>query len=306
MDPSGQGSPALGDRPRGPDSGFSREGRVLYLALLALMVCLIGGIVLGVRVMGPFLAHELGRLEPAEALVLWSGDAVALLAFSYYCVRHVLLEIPIQDAELPPGGLDRRFRVVMIGMVSAFVVDLGYTLYLMDQESRAFAVASRAEATVFRVRSRQFPFGTVYALDGRFVDLRGVVRKATFVLKDDRKYGLPFLIPPKVQGAIRRGQVPFNVGVAYDPDRPARRWLLGSRWFDEDRLHVFSLVVMSVQLLGIGYFAIALRATIERRGRLPWWHDLHTVIPLTIEVAAVVFISLVELIHGRLTWWLVG
>lgn len=163
MDPSDQRSRIIGDRLEVPNSGFSREGRVLYLALLALMVSLIGGIVLGVRVMRPFLAHELDRLDPLETLVLWSGDAVALLAFVFYCSRHLLLEIPIRDAELPAGRLNRRFRVVMIGMGSAFALDLGYTLYLMDQESRAFSTAKRATATVVRVRSRLFPFGTTYA-----------------------------------------------------------------------------------------------------------------------------------------------
>lgn len=63
---------------------------------------------------------------------------------------------------------------------------------------------------------------------------------------------------------------------------------------------------MSAQILGIGFFAIALQGAIGRSNRLPWWHDLHTVIPLTIEVAAVVFISLVELSNGRVTWWLTG
>lgn len=290
-----------------PSASPGSLGRWLpYLVPALLILGLFGGIAFGVRVFRPFLVREHQRLDPSEALFLWSGDAVTLLAFVVYCVRHTLLGKPIGATALPAAGLDRRFRVVMTGMIAAFALDLGYTLYLMDHEGRVFAAASLADGTVVRVRSHEFPFGTVYALGCRFADRQGVGHDATFFLRDDRDGGFSSLIPPAVRGSIRRRQVPFTVGVAYDPARPTRRWLLGTRWYDEDRLHLFSLVVMNAQILGIIAVAVALRNVAEGSRRLPWWHDLHAVIPLCIEVAAVVFLGLTELIHPRVTWWAGG
>ncbi len=281
------------------------RGRPLVVSGV-LLAGLTVGIAVGVRVFWPFLVIEHRRLEPSAAVVLWSGDAVALLAFLLYVGRHAIGRGPVGLADVPASGLDRRFKVILAGMIAAFVLDLGDTLTLMEHEGRAFGSAQLVQATVTRVRSRSFPIGTVYALDCRFADRRGVAHEATFTLRDDNPGGFPFTIPPPTRTAIRGGRVPFPVGVAYNPGRPDQSWLLGSRWYDQDRLHLFSLVVMNAQLLGIIAFTIALRHQIDARRLLPWWHDLHMVVPLAIEVAAVLFVGLVELSGGRVTWWTRG
>jgi hypothetical protein len=272
--------------------------------LLLLLAGLLTGVGTGLWLFWPFLVREHERMGLLPSVLLWSGDVAALVSFLGYCVWHVTMGVPVRATVGPTEKLDRRLKVVTTGLVVALAVDLGTTLVLMEREDRAFARALRTEATVTRVRRRKFPFGTVYALDARFTDTTGTPHDATFLLQDDEKAGLPWIIPLATQGAVRRGRVPFSIGVAFDPDHPGRNWLLGARWFDQERLHFFSLVVISAQLVAIALFALALEGVVRSRRQIPWWHDLHMVLPLAIEVAGVAAVSLGELNYHRVTWWM--
>jgi len=106
-------------------------------------------------------------------VLLWVGDAASLVAFLGYCVWHVAMGVPVQSKAAPAGLLDRRLAWITASLVGSLALDLGITLFLMEKENRDFHLARTGQATVTRVRKRAFPFGAIFALDGRFLDAQG-------------------------------------------------------------------------------------------------------------------------------------
>jgi hypothetical protein len=269
-----------------------------FLGCLSLLI--LAGIIVGVLAMGNYLVHEHRRLSGWESLLVWLGDGVALLWFSVYFVRHWLLAKPVKEFR----GSKRRITVlwwmVLLSILTSTGVDLWMTLRLRESERQAFARSSRTEGTIEQLSKTPFSARVAYVLRCRYTDRDQVVRQAVFQVRDPDE--LPKLAPQVAQ-AIRQEQLPIQVAVAYDPERPARCWLAELGWDDSQRLCYFSLLVLLFQgLLSLGFMAL-LTSHHNSEDVLPWWYDQHSVFLVAVEAAVVLLFGGIMLLLGIPLFW---
>jgi hypothetical protein len=85
--------------------------------------------------------------------------------------------------------------------------------------------------------------------------------------------------------AIHNDLAPPPLPIRYDRDFPARSWVEQSEWWNARTTFSFLGFMMAVCQAGftlrfLPVYALILRVRIKTQGHLPWWHDLHRLVPL--------------------------
>jgi hypothetical protein len=262
-------------------------------ALLFLLV--VAALAVGAYAFGPYLEREHRRLEPWKAALVWLGLGLALLWFLQFCAAHGLAGRAIRPPPAGPGGLGRAWWVALVTILAAVAADGWMVLRCIWDEQAGYAVAVRVPGQVHTLDRRDFPANVTYVLHCTYRDQAGNARQSRFTLRDEAGKGLPPGLPPGVAAAVRAGRAPFPVEVAYDPSWPARDWLAGGGWDEGNRLHYFSLAVLTFQAVGLPLFMMALASYKRQTGAYPWWYDLHKAYPALIAAAFALLFGLLEL-----------
>jgi hypothetical protein len=278
-----------------PDEGAARRSVVVGLFLLILAGCVVGAVAYG-----PYFVMESQRLSLSQIILFWVGDAVALFWFAVYLVRHVVFRAPIAA----PSGSNLRTvlltSVATVSILSGIGLDLWMSLSLRQSELDAFDGAVRVVGSIDSLEKFAFPKRDAYKLECSFTDAQQVVHAPTYHLRDPDE--LPSLAPDVVQ-AVRGGQLPAPVSIAYQADRPARNWLADMGGRDKTRMHGFSLCVLLFQGMGCLTFIFLLVLSRFTTGALPWWYDLHGVFLVAVEAAFLLLFGTLTLAAPRPVFW---
>lgn len=261
--------------------------------LVALVLLLGVAVIHGWLAYGCYLINEHRRLVWYEMLVLWLGDAIALFWFTRYVYRwwHEPWQ-PIPD-RLSSRRVPRSFWLMMSSLAFGFVAELGMTLVLRHDEMVAFNTAVPADYTVTAITEQQVGGATTYwKLDGTYQDAAAQVHPVTFYLRHRDEL---IRLPPAAQNAIRLHQVGTRLQVVYDPQRPSRSWIPQMGWDDGNRLHYLSFVILLFQFLFAWLFFAVLWETMRKRRNVPWWAELHSVLPLSCEAFVFALFGALEL-----------
>src|SRR5438477_3827158 len=124
----------------------------------------------------PYLTVEHRRLESWKIAFLWLGDITAFLWFVRFMFVHAILARPLAPAQFS----ERRKRLWIVGsvVVSALLVDLIFTLWLMHDERIAYARGRVTQAQVYAMKVREREAATWYEIDCRFKDSSDTARQA--------------------------------------------------------------------------------------------------------------------------------
>jgi hypothetical protein len=266
---------------------------LLYLVILA-------GLTVGVIAFGGYFVAEHQRLSLQEGVLVWLGDAVALFWATVYFARHALLGVPPVETSVAARRAGLLWFLALVSILASLGADLWVTLSLRESEREAFGGASRTSGTIHSVTKTDFDKRVAYALHCSYVDANQVAHTAVFQLRDPDE--LPQLAPAVAQ-AVRAGQLPAPVTIAYDPTRPQRSWLADLGWQDKTRLHGFSFCVLLFQALASAIFLVVLAAAYGSTGHLPWWYELYAVWLLAVEAAFVLLFGGVGLLLGLPFFW---
>lgn len=163
----------------------------------------------------------------------------------------------------------------------------GYTAFsLMREESLGHKNAVLAEGQITRIRRKVRAGALIYVYQGRFQDRNGVGHDFFHYANERQQEGWLQPLSQRTRQALKDRQAPAPIVIAYDPRWPARNWVEGIH--DEQwRLYKFLGYVVILQSVFTFCFAVGLAAEIRNRQEIPWWHDLHMVLPLV--VASVCF-----------------
>ncbi|MCI0682590.1 MAG: DUF5353 domain-containing protein [Gemmataceae bacterium] len=267
-----------------PDERRARR----WLALLFALTC--AGLGFGLWALYPHLVEEHRRLEPWQAVLIWTGDVVALFWFVRYFVMHYFQGRPLGGKAAGTGG-----KIAIISLLLALAVDLTATVLLQRHDRECFQAAEvvAGEVHAVELRSPRTPLGTVYRLRCHFRGKDGVGREAAFYVSGVRER--PNLPADLVQNLVK-GQVPFPLKVSYDPQHPARTWItdLGG---GRHGFLIHSLSALAVLLQGFTLFLFhGVPGSLARMyGRDPWWIDLHRAYPIMVEALVLAMIGFVYL-----------
>ena len=246
--------------------------------LAALSLLLLVAIVHGVLAFGCYLVSELRRLSYFEAAAIWLGDAIGLYWFLRYAVRWQLGLIECEPRILEDRRLPKMVWVMMISMGVGFLGELAMALLLTREEYTGFHRAVPAVCLVEKIQGDSAPkVARFWKIDGVYEDDAGDSHRVTYYLhvKDD----LP-LLPGNLAGAIRNKQAGLQLPIVYDPEHPSRSWIEERGWDDGNRLHYFSFLILLFQFLIMLLFLVLLNDRVKQYNQLPWWTELHCLIPL--------------------------
>lgn len=177
---------------------------------------------------------------------------------------------------------------LLVGMAA----EVGLTLMLRHDEFQGFGRGVPAVCQVTAVRHSTRKGVPIYwKVDGHYLDAARQQHPVTFYLRESDE--MPRL-PGQIAQAIRRNLLPVALPILYDRDRPARSWVPQMGWDDNNRLHHLSLAIVVFQFIATFFFFCLLRESILRR-QLPWWTDLHKVLPLVCESLIVAFFGGIDL-----------
>lgn len=295
---------------RGPDRGrraaglapaafrsMNTDGERWSRAVTALLFLLVvAGLAVGAAAFGPYLEREHRRLEPWKAALVWMGLGLALLWFLQFCLAHGLAGRAVRPPPAGGAGLGRAWWLALVTILAAVAADAWMAVRCMWDEQAGYAAALRVPGEVYALGRQDFKTNVRYVLRCTYRDRAGNARQTRFTLRDQADGGLPPGLPPAVATAVRAGRVPFPVEVAYDPALPGRDWLAGAGWDDNDRLHYFSLAILTFQAITLPLFMLSLSGYKKRTGAYPWWYDLHKAYPALVAAAFLLIFGLVELI----------
>lgn len=275
----------------------SGDNRLTGAALVALWLLLMIGLVHGWLAFGCYLVNEHRRMVWYEIAMLWTGDLLALFWFVQYSLRWKSLsasrDIPVTDR----SGLPRSIWFVLFSLIIGMVAELSLTLILVHDEHEAF---QRAVPAVCRVTKSHASIAqgvpTYWKLDGTYADAAGAFHSVTYYLRErDELQKLPLPIAQ----SIRMKQVPADLPIVFDPDRPSRSWIPQIGWDDQNRLHYLSLLILLFQFIFTSLYVLILWESVKRTRVLPWWSELHRVLPLACEAFIMALFGGLELFIVR-------
>ena len=264
------------------DIRFSDEahspGRGCLLSALSLLLLI--AVVHGVLGFGGYLINEHRRLSHFETAALWFGDVIGLFWFLWYAIRWQLGLIDSEPRPLAEARFPKAAWIMLISLLVGFCAELAMTLSLRHEEYAGF---QRAVPAVFVVDAIETSSGLdtgFYNVKGRYEDAAGTTHRVTFYLSDLDNMAK---IPQRFAEAIRQKKAGLELPIVYDPHRPGRCWIPELGWDDGNRLHYFSFAILFFQFLGAMLFFTLLEGSIKLHKRLPWWSDLHCLLPLATE-----------------------
>jgi len=262
------------------------------LVILALCLLLLVAIVHGTLGFGCYLVNEHRRLVWWEIIVLWTGDLISLGWFLRFVTRSDPSYDPSQTRRLPGRGLPRTAWLMLLSLTLGLIAELGMSLLVRHSEFKAFERAVPGAMTVTAVTPTGGGRGLFWKLDGQYADTVGVIHTTTFYVRDRDHLNR---LPGEVKRRIRRGQAPLQLPIVFDPQRPGRSWIPQLGWDEGNRLHYLSLAVLFYQFMFALCFFYALYASIRNQRRIPWWAELHTVLPLAAEAFIFAMFGAIEL-----------
>lgn len=184
----------------------------------------------------PWLEAEHHRLEPATRILIWSGDATALIWFLWFGLRYCLLGHPLPNTS--PGNAE--YLYVLVSLLGAIAIDVaisGITAYHeVSGESRKVMV--RGEIIGGRPTMNE----ELAYIDCRFQDTGQAWHES------HHRVGLADQ-PLPIREAIRLARFPIPVHISYDRDWPQRCWIAGFNNDNGNRLHDMSLCFLVFQLV---------------------------------------------------------
>ena len=238
----------------------------------------------------PYLLVEHRRLEHWKLFGLLSGDLVALLWFGRFAFEHAVLGRPLSPMPINDGR--RHFKTVAWVAVAAILIDLAFTFYLMLDERSAYARGSVTDAHVIAIKEKKRSAARWYELDCTFKDQAGTSHK-THLSVQAKKHVLPSQLPIE---AIRLLEVPNHaprmIPIRYDPRHPARAWIDGAGWHNDNGLYWFSLLTLLFQTILTALFLLLLNA--YRGSLFPWWWDIYKALPLAVEAFWMLIMGLID------------
>jgi hypothetical protein len=177
-------------------------------------------------------------------------------------------------------------RVQDAGLSEADGFDLWVTCTLWNNERDGLARAVVAAGEIRSVERKSGSEYHEYTIRCRFRDGQGTWQDGCFRLHEHRTtHQFEDRLPAQVQQALRNKQLPCPISIAYDPVLPARNWIAGNEPGDGQRFHFFALLIRFFQGLAILNFLTFLLLAIKNHHQLPWWYDLHMVVPFMVEAA---------------------
>lgn len=260
----------------------------------------VAGLVVGVFAFGDYLIAEHKRLSVGEATLIWFGDGVALFWFTVYFARHFLFGVPINGRSSVLS--ERLWWIALISVTVSMAVDLGYTLLLREAERATFATAKHTTGTLEVLRTTDLRINLrVYQVKCSFTDDNQNLRSFKVIMRHNHELAK---LPPQVAQAVRGGNLPVRVRIAYQADRPGRNWLADLGWEnDYSSLYQFSLAVLLFQALGSWAFLVRTARARRQTGVLPWWYDLHGVLLVEIEAVFLLVMGVIQLIFDLPDFW---
>ena len=249
----------------------------------------------------PYFLREHRRLEPWKVALIWIGDATTFCWFVRFFVQHVLHAEPLRAKPWRVFKREKEWLFALVSLLVSAGLDAGVTLWLKDNDEKAFANGVMVPGEVYDLR-RSFPNSGDfrYELYCRYRDRNGGEHEERFLVLVKWGRDFPATVPAATALAMNRGDVPFALRVRYDPDWPARSWPADFGPDDGNRLHYFSLIVLAIQGLGLCLFVLFLAIFTKERGEVPWWFDLYKAYPFFIEV---IFFALIGPAHRASEFW---
>lgn len=236
----------------------------------------------------PYLVVEHRRLEAWKIVGLWSGDFVALLWFIRFAHVHAFLGEPF--APVPVSWERARLKPIVLAGLAALVMDLAFTLGVMADERAGYNHGEVTNAEILSIRTRHREKNTWYEVECRFQDLKGVDHEAHLRIIARGHSFSPTLPPGLARTLNDNGAGQF--AVRYDPRFPARAWVDGQGWQDDNAIYWFSLLTLFFQSIAFTLHILLLK---ERKSKaLPWWWDVYKVLPLAVEAFWMLTMGLID------------
>jgi hypothetical protein len=261
-----------------------RGVRLCCLAVLALLA-------LGVWAHLAYLLIEHRRLEPWKIIGFWAGDTAAFVWFARFAFAHALLGEPLTQISVSVGH--KRFTLFALGLGLAMLLDLAFTLNLMHDEREGYARGLVAEAQILNVKESKRPEATWYDIDCRFGDHAGAIHEAHLRVEAEN-HEFPAALPEEAARALGEpGQQNKAIRIRYDPKHPARAWIDGLGWRDDNALYWFSLLTLFFQAAVTALFLLLLN-THSAVGVWPWWWESYKTIPLVVQAFWMLALGLID------------
>ncbi|MFO1486999.1 MAG: hypothetical protein U1F65_00840 [Verrucomicrobiota bacterium] len=203
------------------------------------------GLLVGIWANYPYLVVEHRRIESWKILGLLTGDIAGFYWFLRFSITHAGFGEPLTD--VPRNAAHKELkRLVLIG-VAALAFDLSFTVYLMLAERSGYAHGVLAEAEVVKIQEHKRPLATGYDLNCQFKDQFGQVWQTHLrVLASRQEFptGLPVEMVRMLQS---KGKDLGSIRIRYDSNFPARTWIDGVGWEDENGIYWVSISLIGLQ-----------------------------------------------------------
>lgn len=155
-----------------PAADSGQRHRLAVIVLFALVMAML---VSGLTLLLPYLAEELQRLKPWQAVAIWTADAVALMWFLQYCMAHVFGQARhTRLGGTACGNATGVWRAALISFICAIAADLLVTGIGVFDEWRAYQEAIMTVGRVTSIRTNQWSWGgsQVAKYTGSYVPFR--------------------------------------------------------------------------------------------------------------------------------------
>lgn len=229
---------------------------------------------------GSYLIEEHQRLVWYEILGIWTGDVLAFLWFAHFTVRWFFNRLPMTEIATQRLPISVWFGAVSIAVGVAAEYWLAHAI--SRDEEQAFKRAVPVIYTVTSITAINGSAPTFWKLMGNYVDAAGTMHVATYRIPEKdvvRRFPRPLV------QSILNSQTPLVVPLVIDPVRPSRHWIPQLGWDDPNRFHKMSLLILLLQVLFSIVFFGSLHRKMTATGLLPWYAELHRIMPLVIEAS---------------------
>ena len=240
----------------------------------------------------PYLESECRRIPPLTVGAIFLSDLLALAWFVRFALRHASRK----RLQYRPVRLKTAFGWALMGScMLGLCVDLLTTLNYMRVEEDQYRSGERVVAKVLRMRKAAKPARTRYQLAVEFRDRDGTLVRAELETWKSKKKGWLEGTSSELIGQLLAGRI-SELPIRYHRDWPQRAWIEGIGPHG-DSIAWFSITVICFQAIFILAGTVPFLTELQRHarsGRVPWWHDLHDVIPLSVEGAFMLFSGLLH------------